>query len=189
MEKVLTIPLDFLPKEPTQSQPLEVLPVIESVDEPIRIEEETPREAPAVRARKCFVKAKAFLVQDRMVEAIRLLEECVRLDPDSEQAYEPWLLLGKNRLTNPAWSTRAIEALQAASRLRPKAGEPWGLMGDLYHRKGFRANARACYKKALELDPSVPVPPEVSLKEEEDPDEPRGLLDRFKSMLGRQNKS
>ena len=119
------------------------------------------------------------------MEAIRLLEESVRLDPDTEHAYEPWLLLGKHRLINPAWSTRAIEALQVASRLKPRAAEPWALMGEVYHRKGFKANAKACYQKALELDPSVPVPPEINLKEEDiDPSESGGLFNRFKAMLG-----
>ena len=80
-------------------------------------EAEAIGENPGLRARKCFAKAKAMLIQERTVEAIRLLEECVRLDPDAEHAYEPWLLLGKHRLANPAWSTRAIEALQVASRL------------------------------------------------------------------------
>jgi len=137
------------------------------------------------------VRAKSLLVQDRMAEAIRMLEQSVQLDPESDGAYEPWLLLGKHRLSNPAWSTRAIEALQAASKLRPKAAEPWALMGEIYHRKSFKANARACFKKALELDPSVPIPPDVNLKEEEEPEERNrpGILDRFKAFLGRPEKS
>ena len=112
-----------------------------------------------VRARKLLVKAKHLALQDRMAEAVRYLEESVKLDPDSDAAFEPWLMLGRYRITNPAWSNRAIEALQAASKLRPKAAEPWALMGEIYHRKSFKANAKACFKKALELDPSVPVPP------------------------------
>lgn len=149
------------------------------------VEMETPVENSALRAKKLFNKAKYLLAQDRTVEAIRLLEQCVQLDPDSDQAFEPWLLLGKHRLVNPAWSTRAIEALQAASRLRPKAAEPWALMGEVYHRKGFRANTKACFKKALELDPSVPVPSDINLKEEDvDPAEAGGLFSRFKAILG-----
>jgi hypothetical protein len=31
-------------------------------------------------------------------------------------------------------------------------------MGELYHRKGFKANAQGCFRRALELDPSVAVP-------------------------------
>ena len=93
------------------------------------------------------------------------LEQSLKLDPDSPKAFEAWLLLGKLRLGNPAWSTRAIEALQAASRLQSKSAEPWALMGELYLRKGFKANALGCFKKAIELDPSVPIPPELNLAE------------------------
>lgn len=144
------------------------------------------QEAPGVRAKKCFLKAKSLLMQERTVEAVRLLEQSVKLEGEADAAYEPWLLLGRCRLANPAWSTRAVEALQAASRLRPRSAEPWALMGELYHRKGFKANASACFRKALELDPSVPVPTDVNLKEEVE--EPTGFFGRFKAMLGRNEK-
>jgi len=185
-EPLMTIPLDFLPIDSRPEPTIELLAaedMVEEVEQPV----EAPRDTSATKARKYFLKAKSLLIQERTVEAIRLLEESVRLDPDSEQAYEPWLTLGKHRLANPAWSTRAVEALQAASRLKPKAGEPWALMGELYHRKGFKANANACFKKALELDPSVPVPADVDLKEGQ-VEEPKGILGRFKSILGRQEK-
>lgn len=121
---------------------------------------------PVRNARRLFNKAKILIMQERASEAIRSLEQSLKLDPDSPKAYEAWLLLGKLRLGNPAWSTRAIEALQAASRLQPKSAEPWALMGELYLRKGFKANALGCFKKALELDPSVPIPPEMNLAED-----------------------
>ena len=110
------------------------------------------------RARHHLVKAKSYLLQDRTSEAIRALEQAIKLDGDSPGAFESWLLLGRLRISNPAWSTRAIEALQVASRLNPRAAEPWALMGELYHRKGFKANAQGCFRRALELDPSVAVP-------------------------------
>lgn len=142
-------------------------------------------EDPVLRARKFLVKAKHLAVQDRTAEAVRLLEECVRLDPDSEQAYEPWLLLGRCRISNPAWSTRAIEALQAASRIKPKTAEPWALMGELYHRKGFKANARACFRRALDLDPSVAVPAEVDLHAEDTDPGMNSIFNRVKRAFGR----
>jgi hypothetical protein len=186
--------LDFLPQDEVP-KPIEIDPFIPAVptETPIQLntDEDKPQELPELRARKCLLKAKSFLVQERTAEAIRLLEQSVKLDPDSDHAYEAWLLLGKHRLSNPAWSTRAIEALQAASKLRPKAAEPWALMGEIYHRKSFKANAKACFKKALELDPSVPVPSDVNLKEEDvDPEERirPGLINRFKAFLGRQDK-
>lgn len=112
----------------------------------------------AERARRLLVKARSYQLQDRTSEAIRALEESVRLDGDSRHAAETWLLLGRIRTTNPAWANRAIEALQAAARLDPRAAEPWVLMGEVYRRKGFHANAEGCFRRALELDPSVAVP-------------------------------
>lgn len=179
--------LDFLPRiELTGETPRETFPAFDEIP---ALRGPSPAQAednPGLKAKKLFIRAKNLLAQDRTVEAIRLLEQSVRLDPDSEQSYEPWLLLGKHRLTNPAWSSRAIEALQAASRLKPRAAEPWALMGEVYHRKAFKANTKACFKKALELDPSVAIPDDVDLKD--DTPEPGagggGLFSRFRGMLG-----
>ena len=150
-----------------------------------------PMDAPA-KARKLVIKAKQLLAQERTVEAIRTLEQSVQLDPEAGSAYEAWLLLGRLRMSNPAWSTRAIDALQNASRLRLKAAEPWASMGEVYYRKGFKANAVACFNRALELDPSVPIPPDVDLQEEfpnAAAQTPTGLFQRFKAMLGRPEKN
>jgi len=151
-----------------------------------------PPDGPA-RAKKLVRKAKQLVLQDRTVEAIRSLEQAVQLEPDADAAYEAWLLLGQLRLANPAWSTRSIDALQNASRIRPKAAEPWAAMGEVYHRKGFRTNAVACFRRALELDPSVPIPPDVDVTT---PDavpgaahSSGGLFSKFRSMLGRPEKS
>lgn len=148
-----------------------------------------PDEDPKLKARKCYCKAKALLLQARTGEAIRLLEQSVKLDGDSETSFHAWLHLGKERMANPAWSTRAIEALQNATRVRPKAAEPWSLMGEIYHRKGFKANAVACFNRALELDPSVAVPADFKAAEDIPEEEPgakkTGILDRFKSILGK----
>lgn len=141
------------------------------------------------RAHRLLVKAKSYMLQDRTSEAIRALEQSIKLDGDSPVAFEAWLLLGRTRLSNPAWSTRAIEALQVASRLNPRAAEPWALMGELYHRKGFQANAQGCFRRALELDPSVAVPAGWAL---EDPSMPSlkegqsGLMGRLRGMFTRE---
>ena len=144
------------------------------------------------RAHHLLVKAKSYMMQDRTSEAIRALEQSIKLDGDSPAAYETWLLLGRLRITNPAWSTRAIEALQVASRLHPKAAEPWALMGELYHRKGFKANAQGCFRRALELDPSVAVPAGWSVDALPEPNARdsqgggTGFMGRLKSILGRE---
>jgi hypothetical protein len=148
-------------------------------------------QSPMERARSLHRKAKSFHLQERIGEAIHCLELAVQLDPGSEYAYPVWLLLGKLRMSNPAWSTRSINALQAASRIQPKSAEPWVSMGEVYYRKGFRTNAVACFHKALELDPSVPIPPEVDYRDleaelppEPEPQQPASLFSRFKSILG-----
>ena len=61
-------------------------------------------------------------------------------------------------------------------------------MGDLYHRKGFRANAQACFRKALELDPSTPVPTELDLGVAETDPGTSSILGRFKAILARPEK-
>jgi hypothetical protein len=145
--------------------------------------------SPAERAHRLLVKAKSYLLQERTSEAIRSLEQAIKLDGDSPAAFEIWMLLGRLRTGNPAWSTRAIEALQVASRLNPRAAEPWALMGELYHRKGFHANAQGCFRRALDLDPSVAVPADWSQK----PPLPaagteaqRGLMGKLRGMFGKE---
>jgi tetratricopeptide (TPR) repeat protein len=130
------------------------------------------------------------MLQERTPEAIRALEDAVRLDPDSPRSYEAWLLLGKLRLTNPAWGNRAIEALQQATRTNPLAADPWVVMAEVYHRKGFKPNAAECYRRALTLDPSIPVPSDVELGDAAPPKagEPKGepgFVGRLKGLFGK----
>lgn len=146
-------------------------------------------ETPGERARRYLKKAKIFLIQGRTGEAIHALEESVRLDPDSKLSFESWLLLGKLRLSNPAWMNRAVEALQTATRVNPLIVEPWVLMGEIYLKKEFKANAASCYRKAYALDPSIPIPKECDLGDlskaapgSEDK-EGRGLMGRLKGMF------
>ena len=152
-----------------------------------------PLDGPA-RVRKLLWNAQQSMLHDRTVEAIRSLEQLVQLEPDPDSAFEAWLMLGQLRMVNPAWSTRAIEALQNASRLRPRVATPWVNMGEVYLRKGFQANAAACFLKALELDPSVQVPRDADLTatQEAPPPPPppnAGFLKKFRSILGRSDKS
>jgi tetratricopeptide (TPR) repeat protein len=185
-----------------EDQELFSLSAVSFHEDPLALEvsEPTPESLPAItleeaelsaseRAGRLLVKAKSYMVQERTSEAIRALEQAIKLDGDSPGAYETWMLLGRLRLSNPAWSTRAIEALQVASRLNPRAAEPWALMGELYHRKGFRANAQGCFRRALDLDPSVAVPAGWSKEEPVAPlskETQSGLMDRLRGMFGRE---
>lgn len=127
--------------------------------------------SPEQNALKVYKRAKYLLLQDRTSETVRLLEESVRLAPEGTVAFDSWLLLGRLRMANPAWSVRAMDALQAANKLRPKAGEPYALMGELYHRKGFKREAAQNYRKAIELNPLLPIPQEVDMTALDEPPE------------------
>ena len=62
-------------------------------------------------------------------------------------------------------------------------------MGDLYHRKGFRANAQGCIRRALELDPSVAVPAGWSRPEPAEPtarEGQAGLMGKLRGIFGRE---
>ena len=128
--------------------------------------------SPEQTALKLYKRAKYLLIQDRTSETVRLLEESVKLDSEGPVAYDSWLLLGRLRMANPAWVVRAMDALQAANKLRPKAGEPFALMGELYHRKGFKREAAQNYRKAIELNPLLPVPTEVDPTAADEESEP-----------------
>lgn len=156
--------IEFPAPAPVAAQSANAQPGIEpplsesSIPEP---EEESV--SPQQTALKLYKRAKYLLIQDRTSETVRLLEESVKLDPEGPVAYDSWLLLGRLRLANPAWRLRTMDALQSATRLRPKAGEPYALMGELYHRKGFKREAAQNYRKAMELNPLLPVPQEVDM--------------------------
>ncbi|HJW73210.1 MAG TPA: hypothetical protein VJ486_10310 [Geothrix sp.] len=150
-------------------------------------EEDLP---PLERARHLVAKAKSYLLQSRTSEATRALEQAVKLDDHSRASFEAWLLLGKVRTANPAWSSRAIEALKMAAQINPRSAQPWALMGELYHRKGFRANAQGCYLRACELDPTIAIPPEyqdleeIVMRAKESGDGQPSLVGRLKGMFG-----
>jgi cytochrome c-type biogenesis protein CcmH/NrfG len=144
------------------------------------------------RARSLYHKARQLQYKSLTGEAIHSLELSVQLDPASDEAYPVWLLLGQLRMSNPAWATRSVNAFQAAARIRPANAEPWICMGQVYHRKGFRTNALACFQKAIELDPSVPMPHGIDLAElENEPANPLPaptLFEKFKSILKGQDR-
>ena len=140
------------------------------------------------RVPKLKALARRLASQGMTVEAIRTLEQVVRFQPAGDSAFEAWLMLGKLRMVNPAWSTRAIDALLNAARIRPRATEPWTTMGEIYQRKGFAGEAAACYRKARTLDSTVIVPPDVDLdaaltQARAAGAVPRGILEAFRSLL------
>lgn len=139
--------------------------------------------SPAAKARGLFMQAESLQAQGRTSEAIRALEQSVKLDPETPRSFDAWMLLGDLRQGNPAWSTRAIEAYQVAARVQPRRGEPWLCMGQLYRRKGFETNATGCFRKAMELDPSLEIP-DLGSAEEPGAGPREGLFGKLRGFLG-----
>lgn len=150
---------------------------------------------PLERARHLIAKAKSYLSESRTSEATRALEQAILLDGTSPASFEALLLLGKLGATDPACATQAIEALRAASRIHPRAAQPWALMGEIFHRTGHWHNARGCFRRALELNPSLAVPREYQdLQQQAQPAKGQAqressLIERMKGMFGREKGS
>jgi hypothetical protein len=153
---------------------------------PATVPESGP-DTPQLKARALFHQAASLDTQGRTSEAIRALEQAIKLDPDSPRSFEAWMMLGDLRQGNPAWSTRAIEAYQSAARAQPKKGEPWLRMGQLYHRKGFGTNATGCFRKAMELDPSLEMP-DHTLGVERTVTPKEGVMGRLRGLFGGEKK-
>jgi hypothetical protein len=185
------------PRQPA----IELAPKAQVPKEPSPFDEAPPALPPPpiltgpARARVLLTQAKQQVHMDRTVEAIRTLEQAVQLGLEGDFAYEAWFMLGQLRLANPAWSTRAIDALQQAADLRPKAAAPWALMGELYHRKGFEANAATCYRRVLGLDATYPVPPDVDMDATDAPAAPApasgrdAVFDKVRKLFGGSRKA
>jgi tetratricopeptide (TPR) repeat protein len=144
---------------------------------------------PLERARHLVATAKSYLLESRTQEATRVLEQAIMLDGTSSTSFEALLLLGKLGTTNPACATQAIEALRAATRIHPRAAQPWALMGEIFHRTGHWDNARGCFRRALELNPSLAIPREYQNLQEQvlstkgQAQSQASLLERMKGMF------
>lgn len=197
-------PVPALTKAPEAVAETDSEPVYEGVDDPLPLLDipipplpielsspepaaETTADNPQAKARALYRQGENLNTQGRTSEAIRALEQAVKVDPDSPKAYDAWMLLGDLRQGNPAWSTRAVEAFQAAARTQPKKGEPWLRMGQLYHRKGFGTNATGCFRKAMELDPSLEVPDDA-LGVEPSAAPKEGVFGRLRGLFGGEKK-
>ncbi|HNX30808.1 MAG TPA: tetratricopeptide repeat protein [Holophaga sp.] len=144
------------------SRPIELDPEREGVPEP-------PRLQVSPETGKLFDRARRQLKLGHALEAVSTLEQALQAQPDGEAAYEGWLMLGRLRMTNPAWAMRAIHALKQASRIRPREAAPWIALGETHHRAGSLPEASACFRKARELDPSAEIPQALDPGEEPGP--------------------
>ena len=85
----------------------------------------------------------------RQEEAIRLLNDATRQDPDDPDAR---LLLG-SLLSEAGHRDEAFLQLNDAVRLRPGSAEAWNTLGEAYSNFGFALAARHAFERAVEIDP------------------------------------
>ncbi len=139
--------------------------------------------------RKLIIQARQQSSSGSATDAIHTLENAVGLRPVDDEAYEVWLMLGKLRMANPAWSSRAIAELRHAAQIRPGKAEPWIALGEIYRGMGFGLEATNCYLKARRLDPSVQIPVDVDFSAQaasvsQPKGKKKGILSGFHGLLG-----
>jgi curved DNA-binding protein CbpA len=120
--------------------------------------------------------------QERYEEALKLLEEAVRLKKNKAVYF---LVLGKAKSKVPPFHKKAEEDFQTAIRLEPSNPECYVGLGTYYKEEGILDKAKKQFKKALEVDPEH----KIALKELGLTEKPKkkGLTGVFKS-LGKKKK-
>ncbi len=96
--------------------------------------------------------------QERYDEALKLLEEAVRLKKNKGIYF---LVLAMARSKVPPFHKKAEEAFQKAIKLEPSNPEFYVGLGTYYKEEGFFDKAKKQFKKALEIDPEN----KIALKE------------------------
>jgi curved DNA-binding protein CbpA len=88
--------------------------------------------------------------QERYDEALKLLEEAVRLKKNKGIYF---LVLAKAKSKVPPFHKKAEEAFQKAIKLEPSNPEFYVELGTYYKEEGFFDKAKKQFKKVLEIDP------------------------------------
>jgi tetratricopeptide (TPR) repeat protein len=102
------------------------------------------------RGRQEYIaRLKPLLARGREVEALALLQERVREDPDSEWA---WQWLGQQLLQAKQFAA-AERALREAARLRPDSAETLFNLGVALYRQDNTREAADCFRRAAALKP------------------------------------
>lgn len=120
--------------------------------------------------------------QERYDEALKLLEETVRLKKNKGIYF---LMLAKAKSKVPPFHKKAEEAFQKAIKLEPSNPEFYVGLGTYYKEEGFFDKAKKQFKKVLEIDPEN----KIALKELGLTEKPKkkGLTGIFK-QLGKKKK-
>jgi curved DNA-binding protein CbpA len=120
--------------------------------------------------------------QERYDEALKLLEEAVRLKKNKGIYF---LMLAKAKSKVPPFHKKAEEAFQKAIKLEPSNPEFYVGLGTYYKEEGFFDKAKKQFKKVLEIDPENKIAlEELGLTEKP---KKKGLTGIFK-QLGKKKK-
>jgi len=96
----------------------------------------------------------------RVGEAIREAEDVLKSDPDYPDAHRLlarlyWHMLGEDQSekTNKEFLHKAIEHMEALTRLQPSDLDSWQVLGRLYKMNNQPQKAEEAFKKVLNVDP------------------------------------
>jgi len=82
-------------------------------------------------------------------EAIQLLEQAARLDPQPETLLE----LARLELRNPMWSQRALDRLRLALSIDARFTDGWIELATFWGKRKKKDRQRECLRRILEYDP------------------------------------
>jgi curved DNA-binding protein CbpA len=94
-------------------------------------------------------RARELMRLGEVGEAVQLLEQAVRYDPQPDTM----LLLARLELNNPMWRQRALDRLKAALNLDPKFTEAWLELAKFWGRRKDPDRQRECLRRILEYEP------------------------------------
>ncbi len=134
----------------------------------------------AALARDSFLRARKHVEAAEFFDALRLLEEACKADPNKE---EYWVCLGSVQAKNPRWRKKAEESYLKAIDLNPGNAENYLSLGRLYKSGNLTRRAAELFHKVLEWDPEN----EEALQElgqKKKAEAGQGVAGRIKSIFG-----
>lgn len=94
-------------------------------------------------------RAREFLREGEIYQAIQLLEQVCELDPTPQRLLE----LAKLLVRNPLWARRALEMLRRALAADPGLADAWIELAEFWRRRGNRERQRKSLERAIAADP------------------------------------
>ncbi len=103
-----------------------------------------------------IASGKHYYIEGQYDKAEEVIRQVLDLGTDNLRHLENNLnSLGYQFLNSYEKPTTALRIFEFATQLLPEASNLWDSTGEVYFAMGDYANSRRCYRKALELDPSM----------------------------------